>query len=458
MLDLQTQNEVQSLLPFLTAHEHDEIAQLIATMERRPHSYQARGTCLELYQNRGPEVIISGSAGTGKSRSCLEKLNDAAWDYPGMRGLIIRKTRESLTESGLHTFEHFVLEDGDRIHQNVQRRMRQAYRYPNGSEIIIGGMNKAERIMSTEYDLIFVQEAIELTEDDWELLTTRLRNSKMPYQQIMGDTNPAQPTHWLKQRCNQGRTALLESRHEDNPVLWDIIAGVWTKRGLDYIDRLDNLTGVRKQRLRYGKWVQAEGIVYEDWDPTIHLIDRFDIPDDWRRIRAIDFGYVHPFVCQWWAIDGDGRMYLYREIYHTQRTVRVHAMQINKLSQGESIETTICDHDAEDRATLRENGISSVAALKGVSPGIQAVQERLKIAGDDRPRVFIMRDSLVELDQSLIEAKHPYRSEQEWDGYVWMPNKEAPIKDQDDGLDTLRYSVMYVDHPQPRKARSYQWR
>jgi hypothetical protein len=72
----------------------------------------------------------------------------------------------------------------------------------------------------------------------------------------------------------------------------------------------------------------------------------------WRKIRAIDFGYVNPFVCQWWAIDNDGRMFRYRELYMTGRTVKDHADKINLLSSGESYEATICDHDAEDRATL----------------------------------------------------------------------------------------------------------
>ena len=406
-------------------------------------------------------MIVSGSAGTGKSRTCLEKMNDAAWKYPGMRGLIIRKTRDSLSESGLQTLERYVLEADDGIHQNIQRRMRSGYRYPNGSEVIIGGMNKAERIMSTEYDLIFVQEAIELTEDDWELLTTRLRNGVMPYQQILGDTNPAQPTHWLKQRCNQERTLLLESRHEDNPTLWNQQTGEWTTEGEKYIAKLDNLTGARRQRLRFGKWVQAEGVVYEGWDPAIHLIDRFDIPLDWRRFRAIDFGFTNAFCCQWWALDDDGRAYMYREMYHTQRTVKVHSAKINELSDGEYIEATICDHDAEDRATLVENGIRNVGARKAVQPGIQKVQERLKLAADGRPRLFVLRDSVVEVDQSLIEAKKPTCTAQEADGYIWelakegRASKEQPVKVDDHGMDTLRYFVMHIDGPQPRKARSF---
>ena len=66
--------------------------------------------------------------------------------------------------------------------------------------------------MSTEYDMIYVQEATELTEDDWEALTTRLRNGRAPIQQLIADCNPAEPTHWLKARCDSGQTRMLNTQ------------------------------------------------------------------------------------------------------------------------------------------------------------------------------------------------------------------------------------------------------
>jgi phage terminase large subunit len=299
--------------------------------------------------------------------------------------------------------------------------------------------------MSTEYDTIFVQEAIELEENDWEHLSTRLRNGRMPYQQLLADANPDRPTHWLKLRCDSGQTLLLESRHEDNPRLWDAATGTWTPEGVRYIAILDALTGARKERLRHGRWAQAGGVVYEAWDAVLHHIPRFDVPKEWRRFRAIDFGFVNPFVCQWWAIDGDGRMYLYREIYMTQRIVADHAVQIKRLSEGEYIEATVCDHDAEDMATLAACGIPTTPAQKAVSQGLQEVMGRLAKAGDGRPRLSIMRDSLVETDAALIEAKRPLCTQQEIDGYVWAnkATKEEPVKQDDHGMDTMRYAVMY---------------
>lgn len=425
------------------------VSRALITEANRP--YEPFGAAKNLWANRSTEVLLSGPAGTGKSRACLEKLHAVCLRWPGTRALIVRKTRESLTETALVTYEQNVLPKDSPIAEGSRRSHRQSYHYPNGSVVVVGGLDKPSKVMSTEYDLIYIQEAIECYENDWESLTTRLRNGVVPFQQLIADTNPDRPTHWLKQRVDRGDTVMLESRHEDNPRLWDRKRNQWTDEGVAYIGKLDKLTGARKPRLRYGKWVQAEGVVYEEWDRDKHLIEPGLIPDDWRRIRSIDFGHTNPFVCLWITIDHDGRMYVYRQIYHTKRTVKVHAAQINELSGDEIYEFTVADHDAEDRATLEENGIHTIAANKAKLPGIEAVQERLKVADDGRPRLFVVQDCLVERDEALVEAKKPSSLIEEFDSYIWPKGvdgkslKDEPIKDSDHALDALRYATMAVD-------------
>lgn len=420
------------------------------------HHYTPLGAAQGLFAFRGDEVVLSGPAGTGKSRACLEKLHALALMNPGMRGLIIRKTQVSMTNTALVTFTQHVLVEALKaglVHWYGGSAQEAAgYRYTNGSTINVGGMDKPTKVMSSDYDAIYVQEAIELTEADWDALTTRLRNGKITFQQLFGDTNPDTEIHWLKQRANAGKTEMLESRHEDNPILWDAERSAWTERGERYIGVLENLSGVRYLRLRKGLWVAAEGMVYEDWDPTVHLVDRFAIPQSWERIWAVDFGYTNPFVLQCWAKDHDGRLYRYREIYHTRRLVEDHARQVLSLVApgGKWIEPKptmiICDHDAEDRATLEKHlGLGTSAAHKTKSDGIQAMQARLKAAADGKPRLVFLRDSLVERDQSLTDAKKPTCTEEEIPGYVWNPEKDEPVKKDDHGCDTTRYTVAESD-------------
>lgn len=428
------------------------------------HSYIPRGAAKDIFRMRDPELLIVGAAGTGKSRACLEKLHLMCVLNPGLRALIVRKTQVSLASTALETFRKFVINESllvgqVRFHGGGPQDPPQ-YRYENKSTVTIGGMDRPTRIMSSEYDLIYVQEATELTIEDWEALTTRLRNWRISFQQLIADCNPDRPQHWLKGRCDSGVTRLVTSLHEDNPSLYDD-QGKITERGASYMSKLDALTGVRKERLRYGRWAAAEGIIYENWSDAVHLIDRFEIPKSWRRFWAVDFGYTNPFVCQFWAEDPDGRLYLYREIYHTQRTTDVHAAKIksivfdNRDAWREPVPRGIvCDHDAEGRAVFsREVGVGTVAAIKTVAEGIQAVQKRLQPAGDGKPRLFIMRDACVERDAALADAKKPTCTAEEIAGYVWDPSgqtrtqtpKETPLKENDHGMDAMRYAVAHLD-------------
>jgi len=429
------------------------------------HVFSPRGAARQLLVDKRPEILMSGPAGTGKSRACLEKINFCALKYAGMRALIIRKTAVSLTATGLVTFRQQVVNEllasgAVQWYGGSQSEPAQ-FRYSNGSTIAVGGMDRATRIMSSEYDMVFVQEAIELTLTDWESITTRLRHGVMPYQQLIADTNPDADTHWLSQRCKAGTTAMLESRHEDNPMLIGP-DGAPTERGGEYLAKLDALTGVRKLRLRDGKWVTAEGVVYENFNRHTHIVPRFDIPWDWPRYWAVDFGYTNPFVLQRWAEDPDGRLYRYAEIYRTKRLVEDHARDVLRqvtYQTGTKAGTwkepkpraIICDHDAEDRATLeRHLGLSTKAAHKAVTPGLQAVEARLEPAGDGRPRLFFLADSVTDRDSSLTDAARPTCTEDEAAVYVWDTGtgkapKEQPVKDNDHGLDATRYVVAHRD-------------
>jgi phage terminase large subunit len=397
----------------------------------------------------------------------MEKLHMMALMNPGMRGLICRKAATSLSSTALVTWQKYVaresIEVGDVHYFGGSAQEPASYRYENGSTVSIGGLDKVSKIMSAEYDVIYVQEATELTENEWEALTTRLRNWQTSFQQLMADCNPQHPEHWLKTRCDKGKTTMLVSRHEDNPTLFDRETGILSEQGRQYIAKLDALTGVRHARLRLGLWVAAEGVIYEDFSP-VHIIDElpvFDEPTDpngipmsWRRYWAIDFGFTNPFVCQWWAEDPTGRLLMYREIYHTRRTVDQHARQIRRLVTNDRDSWTeprptsiVCDWDAEGRTVLeRELGLATENAHKSVLEGIEAVQVRLRISPDGHPRIAFMRNALVERDLDLEEARKPTCTLDEIPAYVWSDRgHDKPIKEDDHGVDAMRYVVAHKD-------------
>lgn len=421
-------------------------------IERR---FRLRGPFLEIFKRREPEVLLAGAAGTGKSTAALIYVHMMALKYPGMRALFARKTLQSLTASTLVTYENYVaneaLATGLVTFFGGNAREVQSYRYSNGSRIVVGGLDNPERVKSTEYDIVFVDEATELREDDWQTLSSRLRNGVMPYQQLLAACNPAHPDHWLKRRCDQGNTLLMNTRHEDNPAYYDDL-GRLTDDGAAYIKRLDGLTGLAHKRLRQGLWASADGIIYDTFEPARHVVPTFDIPKDWPRYWTIDFGFDNPFVWQSWAEDPDGVLYLYREWYASNVTTPEHARKIREtvISNGEWVEprpyTIICDHDAGDRAILeRELGLGTSPAKKDVVEGIQAVAQRF--ATD---RLKIVDGYQMHRDTRMAEQHKPTSVTEELPAYVWDQSKQAdakdrPVKKNDHGADALRYMVAEKD-------------
>lgn len=423
----------------------------------KPSDPTFRGAALDAQTVTDHEWLLAGPSETGKTFAGLWRLNKLLSTTKNAQAALVRKVAADIGPTVLVTYKR-ILELSGTGAVPYGGRSPEWFDYPSGSKLYLGGMDRPGKVLSGERDWIFVNQAEELQRDDWETLSTRCtgRGAVTRTPMLYGDCNPGPPTHWILGRPS---LRLLHSRHEDNPTLFDD-AGQLTEQGVKSFAVLDALTGVRRERLRFGRWVAAEGVVYEQWDRRVHLVDRFEIPADWRRIRVVDFGYTNPFVCQWWAIDPDGRMYLYRELYHSRRLVEDHAAQIVALSQGERVEATPADHDAEDRATLERHGVRTIPAHKAVGPGIESVQARLRPAGDGRPRLFVFKDALVERDPDLAAAHKPTCTADEFEVYSWpkgadgRPMKEEPVKTDDHGMDAGRYAVCYVDKlggpPKPR--------
>lgn len=452
------------------------------TAQRRP-DYELFGTQVEVMSSVLPEVVHSGPAGTGKSFGGLMKADIFARYFPGCRVLFVRKTRVSLVQSTLVTFERKVL--AHRFSERPSNRLvyyhggDHEYRYPNKSLAAIAGMDKSAKIMSTEWDFVLVDEGTELNEDNHESLTTRCRNYKAPFQQLLLMCNPDVPTHYIKKRERAGALKLVNAQHTDNPLLYDRATGRLTQKGRDYIAKLDALTGTRYKRLRKGIWCTTDGMcfdgfdeehnVFNGWDPDTGKLVRDDAtgrygdksdyliapPKTWRRTLSVDFGFSNPMVIQFWAEDEDGRLYLWLEIYHTGLLVEDAAARVIELCEQydePGYEDIFCDHDAEDRATLikhlrknwRFSRLSTTAAKKDVEPGLDAVRTRLKLQADGRARLLVRRNCTDRVDQELTAKHKPTSTLEEVWAYVYGPDGK-PVKENDHGCDGVRYRVASVD-------------
>lgn len=391
-------------------------------MDPRHKPYQPFGAALTLLNDRSAEILLVGPAGTGKTRAILEKLFLCMQKYPAMRALLVRKTRASLTQSALVTLEEKVIPDGHAMIGDASRGYRSNYLLSNGSELVLGGLDNADRIMSSEYDLIAACEATELTLEDWEKLLTRLRNGVMPYQQAIADCNPAYPAHWLYRRAQSGLMHWLESRHTDNPQWFNHTSSQWTPAGEAYLATLRRLSGARRQRLLDGQWSAAEGLVYEGFS---HCICQHLNGDPVYAAAGIDWGWYEPTAVVVGVLDSSNRIWIVDELYESRMDIDALAKRLEELLHRWNIEVMFADRsrpESVDWLRRRQLPVRGVP-VHGVEAGIASVESRL------------MQRSLFTLSRCrhLVEEAAQYR---------YQADGHGPVQKADHAMDALRYLIM----------------
>ena len=455
-------------------------ATLVHPILRSPNGRFYRGGVNTAWGSRHREIIVGGPYGTGKSLGLEEKFYALNLKYPNCRSLMLRKEQKALMTSGYLTLRDKIIKnDVQRYPLGHPKCPVKAHGgivspdhiiLPNGSEIYFRGLDDPTKVLSSEYDFAYVCQAEELLLEDWLQLLGRLagRGGNSPYSQVLADCNPDSPNHWIK---NRDEILLLEQLHHHNPWLCDVKEDDpenpefwnWRPEGEEYLSVLDSYDGVLYQRGRLGEWVAPSGMVFPTLQRKIHVIDGRGrkLPDDWLRFRSIDFGFVHPFVCQWWALDPDKNvLHMYREIYMTKRLVSEHVEQINKLSEGEHISFTVCDHDAEDIETLKRAGVWADPATKDVRMGMELLEERFRVDSEGNPKILFWSNALVEEDQELAKVYAPRRTIDSLINLVFpqkktgTPKDEIPQRKHDDGFHAAYYAVVAIDSNQ-HMARDY---
>ena len=387
-------------------------------------NFQAYGGCLELWNYRGHEVLLAGGADTGKTMTCLMKIDAMCRLYPGAHMLLVRRHRSDMKDTVVQSLVENVW--GGNEEDVAVRRIGGVnpieFHYHNGSIIRLRGMDDGSKALGGEYDMIFVSQAEELSESNWNTLCTRAtgRSGITPYPQILADANPGPPNHFL---INRNSLHVIKALHVHNPTIYDQDTGDMLSESKLRMDALLALTGIERRRLLHGEWCAAEGLIYDDFLTQAHVTP--SLPKGKARLLAIDFGFRHPIVCQWWHVDPNDRMTMTREFYYTDFIVEDLARIIQHFTKrgGEYITDIICDHDAEDRATLeRHLGMSTTPALKGpnsIRAGIDMVKARLRARLNDKPMLQFHQDALLSVDAVLRERRWPISTENEFGLYAW---------------------------------------
>ena len=430
-----------------------------------------RGDNLAVQSYRGAEWILSGPSETGKTWATLWLLDSLLRATPRSQAILARKLQVSITGTVLVTYKRIQeLREllGEKPAVAYGGEKPEWFNYDNGAKLWIGGLDNPNKILSGERDWIYVNQAEELKVEDWEILTTRCtgRGAVTKTPMLFGDCNPGAEDHWILKRP---ALHLFHSRHEDNPSLFDD-NGNKTEQGERTMTRLDSLTGVRKSRLRDGKWVGAEGLFFEEWDEQLHTCDPFRIPEDWPVWGALDIGRAHPTA--WGALtENDGTIYLIAEHVKNNWPIASHCKAIRRQLairgiRATRIKRTVAGHDAflrrvdgegvspadlYERAVDLETGEKiGIKLERATVDRVAGANQLLELLGNREigiaPRLKIFRTCTRTIATMTRMVHDPSDPED-----VLKVDADVSGDGGDDPYDMLRYGVMVKFKPPPQK-------
>jgi PBSX family phage terminase large subunit len=384
-------------------------------------------------------LLLTGAAGGGKSRVAAEKIHAFCQKYPGAMALMLRKTRNSMTNSTVLFFEREIIGGADNV-RHYSSKLR--FEYANGSIVAYGGMadeEQREQIRSIGQggglDIVWMEEATRFTEADFNEILARMRGTAAPWRQIILTTNPDAPTHWIKTRLmDRQQASVYYSSAVDNPHNPD-----------EYISILQQMTGIQKLRLLDGKWIQAEGVVYPNWDMANVTTDAEYNPD-LDLYWAVDDGYVagggpgtasyHPRVILFMQHTAIGGVNVVDEYYATGEMSETSIANALAKPYKQPYVAYVDSSAAELKGRLWNTGIQTVGATHPVHEGIKNL--RRMICDGNGVRLFRIHPRCVNLNRELSSYRYDDASS------VANIGEPKPLKIDDHGGDAARYGTFHL--------------
>lgn len=359
-------------------------------------------------------LIHYGGAGSSKSHSTAQKILFRTLTEKGHRFLVVRKTARSLKRSVFQLFRDIIgqwkLSELFAVNQTDFSITCKA----NGNQIVMSGLDDVEKLKSVAgITGIWIEEATEVTQEDFIQLDLRLRGHTKHYKQIILTFNPVSNRSWLKKRFfdeTDPKAVIIHSTIEDNPFIDDSYKEVLT----ELAGQNQNLFNIYAK----GIWGNREGLIYPDYT----LID--ELPEDYElRTYGIDFGFNHPQAMTEVRTIGDA-LYI-RELYYRSQTLVTDLIAfMNQAGIGKDSIIYADSANPDKIQTIINAGYRQTRpAKKDVLAGIDYVKSK---------KLFVTKDSV-----NLIK---------ELESYSWATDRdgnptEQPVKAFDDLLDSVRYAV-----------------
>jgi phage terminase large subunit len=392
--------------------------------------------------------IWKGGAGSGKSTDIaigkIKKLSDPR--FKGCNLLCVRKVNASnrdstfaeLKKAARRIFGDMV----DRVWQFPDGRSASLYAkcLVTGAEILFRGcynQDDIEKIKSVTFEQgnltdIWIEEATEITENDFEILDDRLRGQLRDglFYQIDLSFNPV--PSWIKKRffdMPDKNAFICESTYKDNRFIDKAFADRMEER------RIRDPEGFRIYGA--GEWGQLGGIIFNNWEVREFDTTLFNV-----RSYGQDFGFNHPNVILDLGFK-DGNVYVCRELTRTEVDTNEIIQDAIRCGWSRTVEMW-CDSAEPDRIKMwRTAGFNAKPvskeknSIKGQIEWLKGIVSKNTVVNR---RIYIHPDCV-----NTIKEIQQYRWKHDAKENIYL---DEPVDFFDDHMAALRYGIERLRKPQ----------
>ena len=391
-------------------------------------------------------VGYGGAKGGGKSHAVRLKASLLAFEHPGISMLIVRRTLVELKENHVHRLRRAYRELPDDMRPKYVSDDR-SFQFPNGSRLRLGYCDSESDVLQyqgQEYDVVFLDEATQLSERQFGWLDACVRGTKDYPKRTYLTCNPGGVGHaWVKRLFidrdyrrseRESDYTFIPAKIWDNMPLFEHDAGYLEamsalkkqklpmperrRRAMEEADcvrQLKNLPRELRRAWLDGDWSAFAGQYFGEFCEETHVVDPFPIPEHWRRSVALDYG-LDMLAVLWFAVSPEGQVFCYRSLERPNLTISAAAAAI-RAAQSEVAEETIAPPDLWNRRQdsgrsaaelFADNGVPLVKAGNSRIDGWLCVKEYLR-ADEAEPRMRFF-SSCQPILRSLPLLQHDARN------------------------------------------------
>ena len=332
----------------------------------------------DFWNSKKRYVVCKGSRASKKSTTAALKIILKMIQYPLANTLVVRKTLSSLKDSCYAQLKWAINRLGLTKYWKCTVNPLQMVYLPTGQKILFRGCDDVNKITSITVDKgvlcwAWLEECYELDEIAFNRIDESLRG-ELPegyYIQLLITFNPWDSACFLKGRffdAPHDNVLAMTTTYKQNEWL--------SAEDLEMFEEMKRTDPQRYKVAGEANWGIASGQFFKEWNEKLHVITAFEIPNDWVKFRAMDWGMAKPYAVLWFAVDYDGNIFVYRELYGWGGKPNVGtgetASQVGKrIAQLEKPEENI-SYGVLDNACWARNGVTGETIAEAINNELYA--------------------------------------------------------------------------------------